>query len=223
MKDREDNLYKAFIFDLDGVLVDTAKYHFNAWSRLANSLGFDFTEQQNEELKGISRIDSLKKILKWGNQEVNEENELNRLANIKNTWYIEMIEKMTPDEILPSVYDFLVLSQKEGIKIALGSASKNAEIILKRTGITHFFDAIVDGNLVKKSKPDPEVFIKAQQLLKVKTQECVVFEDAQAGIDAAKAVSMKVVGIGLPSNLIGADMVTPDLENWTPDKLIAKI
>lgn len=215
--------YKAYIFDLDGVLVDTAVYHYQAWRKLANSLGFDFTESQNEELKGISRIDSLKKILKWGQLDINDEVEIHRLANIKNDDYVALIEQMTAEEILPGALNFLEKAKKEHIKIALGSASKNSSIILNRTGITGFFDAIVDGNMVSKSKPNPEVFIKAQQILGVSAQECVVFEDAVAGIEAAKLANMQAVGIGTQEILKNADLVVANLSNVTPNMLEEKL
>lgn len=215
--------YKAYIFDLDGVLVDTAIYHYQAWRKLANSLGFDFTESQNEELKGISRIDSLKKILKWGQLDINDEVEIHRLANIKNDDYVALIEQMTAEEILPGALSFLEKAKKEHIKIALGSASKNSSIILNRTGITGFFDAIVDGNMVSKSKPNPEVFIKAQQILGVSAQECVVFEDAVAGIEAAKLANMQAVGIGAQEILKNADLVVANLSNVTPNMLEEKL
>lgn len=215
----DNRRFKAYIFDLDGVLVDTAVYHYHAWKKLANSLGFDFSESQNEELKGISRIDSLKKILKWGKLNIDNEAEIYRLANVKNDDYVALIEQMTAKEILPGALKFLEKAKQNNIKIALGSASKNSSIILNRTGIAYFFDAIVDGNMVSKSKPNPEVFITAQRLLKIEAQKCVVFEDAVAGIEAAKLANMKTVGIGLPQTLKNADLVVSNLKNISPDSL----
>jgi beta-phosphoglucomutase len=220
---QQNRKFNAYIFDLDGVLVDTAVYHYQAWKKLANFLGFDFTVAQNEELKGISRIDSLKKILNWGNLNINDDHEIHRLANIKNDDYVSMIEKMTAEEVLPGALAFLNLTKEQGIKIALGSASKNSSIILKRTEIASFFDVIVDGNAVSKSKPNPEVFIKAQQLLGVFPHESVVFEDAAAGIKAAKLAQMKVVGIGSEIILREADLIVPNLKNMTPQILEAKL
>lgn len=209
---------KACIFDLDGVIVDTAVYHYKAWRRLANQLGFDFTETQNEELKGISRIESLKIILNWGGVSKSEA-EMQELATLKNEWYVEMITKMTPQEILPGAKEFLELVKANHYLTALGSASKNSETILCQVGITHLFDALVDGNKVSKSKPDPEVFLVGASELKVQPQECVVFEDAIAGVQAAKAGQMKAVGIGSASVLKEADLVVAGLFEMTLEKL----
>ncbi len=205
---------KACLFDLDGVLVDTARYHFKAWRRLANELGIDFTENQNEQLKGISRIESLNKILSWGKLEkTTEEKEL--LATQKNDWYVEMISGMTPAEVLPGTLPFLREVKAAGYRIALGSASKNAGLILKKTMLDTFFDALVDGNMVSKSKPDPEVFLTGALLLAVSPQECVVFEDALAGIEAAHNGGMKTIGIGDPALLQTADRVVANLGELT--------
>ncbi|QQL50500.1 beta-phosphoglucomutase [Mucilaginibacter ginkgonis] len=209
---------KACLFDLDGVIVDTAVYHYKAWKRLANSLGFDFTEEQNEHLKGVSRVRSLQLILGWGGI-TKTEAEQTELATEKNNWYVEMINKMTPAEVLPGAKEFLEGCRSAGIKTALGSASKNSGIILKNTGIEHLFDAIVDGNHVTAPKPDPEVFIKGAEALGVLDTECVVFEDAIAGIEAAKNGGMKAVGIGSPQILTQADLVISGLDQMTMEKL----
>jgi len=207
-----DNVIKhiACIFDLDGVLVDTAVYHYQAWKQLANTLGFDFTHLQNEQLKGVNRMRSLDMILSWGGIEKTAD-EKEELANLKNSWYVAMISKMTTDEVLPGSLKLLQDLKVAGAKIALGSASKNSALILERTGLTHFFDAIVDGNAVSTSKPDPEVFLKAAELLGAKNTTCVVFEDALAGVQAAIAGEMKVVGVGDAENLPGADVWVKDL------------
>lgn len=210
---------KACIFDLDGVLVDTAIYHFKAWKRLANQLGFDFTHTQNEELKGVSRIESLNKILNWSNIQLNETEKL-KFATLKNNWYVEMISEMCTDEILPGTVKFLTDIKEHGYKLALGSASKNAILILEKTNLLHFFDAIVDGNLVSKSKPDPEVFLMGAQLLQVNANECIVFEDAVAGIAAAKAAGMKCIGIGEKHILHQADYVVSGFNYLTSRDLI---
>jgi beta-phosphoglucomutase len=209
---------KACLFDLDGVLVDTAVYHYMAWKKLANSLEFDFTEEQNEQLKGISRIESLNKILAWGGIEKTDK-EKQALATEKNEWYVAMISKMTPSEVLPGTVAFLKAVKEAGYKTALGSASKNSALILERTLLGHFFDEIVDGNLVSKSKPDPEVFLKGASLLGVQPNECVVFEDAVAGIEAAKRGGMKAVGIGSPTVLMAADLVVKNLDQLTVRQL----
>jgi beta-phosphoglucomutase len=210
------------LFDLDGVLVDTAVYHFKAWKDLANSLGFDFTEAQNEQLKGISRIRSLELILEWGGVEKTPA-EQHVLATTKNDAYVKMISKMTADELLPGSLKLLQELKAAGIKIALGSASKNSGLILERTGLAPLFDAIVDGNHVSTSKPDPEVFLKGAELLGVDPQHCIVFEDAQAGVQAAIAGKMKVVGIGEAANLKGADLVIKDLSEITVEEIVALI
>ncbi len=208
------SVIKACLFDLDGVIVDTAVYHYKAWKQLANSLGFDFTEHQNEQLKGVSRVRSLELILGWGGV-IKTAEEQHELATLKNTWYVEMISKMTPAEILPGAKQFLEDCRAAGLKIALGSASKNSPLILERTGLTGHFDAVIDGNSVTKAKPDPEVFLKGAEAFGVQPNECVVFEDAVAGIEAAIAGGMKSVGIGEPALLGAANMVISGLDKMT--------
>ncbi|QTE37327.1 beta-phosphoglucomutase [Mucilaginibacter sp. P25] len=212
------NTIKACIFDLDGVIVDTAVYHYKAWKRLANSLGFDFTEHQNEQLKGVSRVRSLQLILGWGGV-TKTEAEQEQLATLKNTWYMEMVNQMKPEEILPGAKEFLTTCRAVGLKTALGSASKNSMTILEKIGITDMFDAVIDGNKVSKAKPDPEVFLAGAQALGVLPEECVVFEDAIAGVEAAVAGDMKVVGIGSSDVLKGANLVIKGLDEMTLDKL----
>ena len=202
---------KACIFDLDGVIVDTAGYHYLAWKRLANQLDFDFTLEDNEKLKGISRKESLELILKWGMvSKTSVEKE--ELAQLKNTWYVEMISGMTPADVLPGALQFLKDVKASGYKTALGSASKNAGIILNKVELTNYFDAIVDGNVVTASKPDPQVFLKGAKMLGVNPLACVVFEDAIAGVEAAKNGGMKVVGIGSIETLAGADLIVGSLQ-----------
>jgi len=202
---------KACIFDLDGVLVDTASYHYLAWKKLANQLGFDFTEKENERLKGINRLASLNLILEWGGVTVAADS-LAQLADKKNAWYTEMIENMTDENLLPGTKDFLQTLIKSGYKVALGSASKNARLILDKTKVAGYFDAIVDGTSVSESKPDPTVFLEGAKLLGVDPKNCVVFEDAVSGIEAAKQAGMKVIGVGSPEVLIHADLVISGLD-----------
>lgn len=202
---------QACIFDLDGVLVDTAIYHFNAWKRLANELGFDFTHDQNEQLKGISRMDSLDKILEWGDIYLANEKK-NELADKKNAWYVQMISSMSKDEVLPGAIKLLEIIRNSGLKCALGSASRNSTLILERTNLSHYFDVIVDGNSVSTSKPDPEVFLKGATLLGVNPLDCVVFEDGIAGVKAAISAGMKVIGIGQQEVLNMADLVVGGLD-----------
>ena len=186
---------KAFIFDLDGVIVDTAKYHYLAWQKIANRLGIDFTHEHNELLKGVSRIRSLDIILGLGNVEAAQEDKEKWLTE-KNEDYLGYITNMNADEILPDVERILQYLKDNGQKIALGSASKNARPILEKVGILHFFDAIVDGNDVTNAKPDPEVFLRAAQMLGIEPNNSVVFEDAVAGVQAANAAHMVSIGIG---------------------------
>lgn len=196
----------AVIFDLDGVLVDTAVFHFKAWKRLSDELGIPFDEAKNEELKGISRIDSLKKILDWGGLRKREE-EIDSLASTKNDWYLSFIQELNEGDVLVGTLPLLEWLKTNDKKIALGSASKNARIILERTGILPYFDAIIDGNAVHYSKPDPEVFLLGAKAMHIAVDDCVVFEDAQSGIDAARAAGMKVVAVGSPHILKGYDAI----------------
>jgi len=209
---------KACIFDLDGVIVDTAVYHYKAWKRLANQLGFDFTEEQNEKLKGVSRTRSLELILQWGGISKSPA-EQEELATLKNTWYVEMISHMTPAEILPGAKEFLLTCRAAGLKTALGSASKNSTMILEKVDIVDLFDAVIDGNKVTKAKPDPEVFLKGAEAVGVSPAECVVFEDAIAGVEAAIAGGMKAVGIGSPDVLGEANLVVSGLDKMSLEKL----
>ena len=186
---------KAFIFDLDGVIVDTAKFHFLAWRSLANSIGIDFTELQNEQLKGVSRVKSLEKILSWGNKTLSKD-EFMELMCRKNDDYLKHVAQMTKDDILPDVERVLDFLIKNNYKIALGSASKNARMILRKVGLINKFEAIVDGTNVTKAKPDPEVFLKAAEELGVDSKNCVVFEDSLSGVQAANIGSMVSIGIG---------------------------
>jgi beta-phosphoglucomutase len=205
---------KACIFDLDGVIVDTAKYHYLAWNRLAKDLGFEFLPEHNERLKGVSRVRSLEILLEVGGLTFSEA-EKERMATLKNKWYLEFIHKMTPDEILPGVLTLLSELRNAGIKIALGSASKNAPLILQQVKITQFFDAVIDGNKVSKAKPDPEVFLKAALELGVDPSLCVVFEDAEAGVEAALNGNMRCIGVGSPEVLFRANLVIPGFENFS--------
>ena len=209
---------KACIFDLDGVIVDTAKYHFMAWRRLAKELGFEFTLADNEALKGVSRMASLEILLRVGGLKPNEK-EKEEMAARKNRWYVEFITGMTPDEILPGSIRLLKQLRREGILTAIGSASKNARTILDGIKITDMFDVIVDGNKIHTAKPDPEVFVRGAQELNTDPSCCVVFEDAQAGIEAAIAGGMKCVGVGDTKMLAKADLVIPDLRKITIRKL----
>ena len=186
---------KAFIFDLDGVIVDTARYHFLAWQKIAAELGVEFTPEHNEELKGVSRIRSLDIILKLGNINASEENK-NKWLKQKNEDYLGYIENMDESEILPGVINILEFIKEKNQLIGLGSASKNARPILEKVKILHLFDAIVDGNDVTNAKPDPEVFLRAAKLLNATNENSIVFEDSVAGIQATNIANMTSIGIG---------------------------
>jgi beta-phosphoglucomutase len=210
---------QACIFDLDGVIVDTAVYHYKAWKRLANDIGFDFTEHQNEQLKGVSRMASLNLILGWGNVTDKTEAEKLELATRKNEWYTEMISKMTPAEILPGAREFVQSCRDAGIKTAIGSASKNTPTILAKLELLSLFDAVIDGNSVTNPKPNPEVFLKGAEALHVAPSACVVFEDAIAGVEAAINGGMKAVGIGSSELLKEANIVVSGLDKMTLEML----
>lgn len=213
---------EACLFDLDGVIVDTAKYHYIAWKALAQELGFDFTVEDNERLKGVSRMQSLDILLEIGHRQFSEQDKL-AMAEKKNTLYVSYIEKMTPEEILPGVERFLQELKEKGIKIGLGSASKNSPMILERIRLTHLFDVVVDGNSITEAKPNPEVFLRGAQRLNVMPSGCVVFEDAIAGIQAARNAGMACVGIGEPETLGMADTVIPGFEGITLDMLLERL
>lgn len=195
---------KGAIFDLDGVLVDTAKYHYLAWKELAAELGFDFKESDNERLKGVSRMRSLEILLEVGGITATEEEKV-KMAESKNTRYVAMLQNLNKSELLHGAEAYLRKLKSEGVLISLGSASKNAPLILDKLGITDLFDAIVDGNSVSKAKPDPEVFLKGAEMLHLDPADCCVFEDSQAGIEAARAAGCGVIAIDTTGVLTGAD------------------
>lgn len=200
---------KAFIFDLDGVIVDTAKYHFLAWQKLAQELGIEFTPEHNEELKGVSRVRSLDIILELGNVTALQEDK-NRWLIQKNEEYLSYLVDMDESEILPGVLPVLQYLKAKNQLIALGSASKNARPILEKTKTIQYFDIIVDGNDVANAKPDPEVFLQAAKLLNVENQNSIVFEDSVAGIQAANTAKMKSIGIGEDHILHEANYIFKD-------------
>jgi beta-phosphoglucomutase len=214
------SLPKACIFDLDGVIVDTVPAHFVAWKSMADELNIPFTEEENEHLKGVSRIDSMKRILAMGNVEKTDE-EILEYTTRKNDIYVEIISRMTKDDILPGVLDFIDLLKANNVAIAIGSSSKNTPTILKAVGLVDVFPVIVDGNQVTHSKPDPEVFLKGAEKLGFAPAECVVLEDAISGVEAAKRGGMKCIGVGEEEVLAAADAVVPDLIKLNIDFLKA--
>ena len=213
---------KAFLFDLDGVIVETAGFHYQAWRQLANDLGFDISEEFNEGLKGISRMESLDLILAHGNIELSEAKKLD-LAKSKNDFYLTLVSQMTPNDILPGVQDFFRQIKQTDIKIGLGSVSKNAKMILEKVGLLQEFDAIIDGNKISRSKPDPEVFLNGAAELGFLPTECIVFEDAVAGVEAGKRAGMKVVGIGKAEVLTKAEIVLAGFEGIELNTLLENL
>jgi beta-phosphoglucomutase len=201
MTSQTQTLITAAIFDLDGVIVDTAKYHYLAWKRLAQEFSINLTHEDNEKLKGVSRMDSLDIILAMGNVSLTKE-EKEKLADKKNTWFMEYVNQMLQE------------LRAKGIKISLGSSSKNAKTVLQLLNIENLFDAIADGTMITKSKPNPEIFFIAANLLSAKPEHCVVFEDAEAGVEAALAAGMYCVGVGSPASLGKAHQVVQDLQNF---------
>ncbi len=200
---------KGVIFDLDGVIVDTAKFHYLAWRKMANDLGFDIDHKQNEKLKGVSRAHSLRQILQWGNKTVADQ-EFERLMNSKNEDYLSRISGLSQEDLLPGVGRVLDYLTERNIPCAVGSASRNARPILKSLKVYDRFTAIVDGNDVTRAKPDPEVFLLAAGKLGISPSDCIVFEDSEAGVEAAARAEMKTVGIGSRDVLRQADYVFTD-------------
>ncbi len=192
--------FKACLFDLDGVLVDTAKFHFQAWQELAESLGIPFTAEDNEQLKGVSRVDSLEFILRLGHLELDSVTK-QRLMDAKNARYLDLVAAMSPADVLPGVVEFLASASAAGMRLGVGSSSKNAEPILQRVGLSDRFSTVIDGNRITLSKPDPQVFLFGAAALGVQPAECVVFEDAPAGIEAALAGGFVAIGVGSSEHL----------------------
>lgn len=199
---------KAVIFDLDGVIVSTDECHYFAWKKMADEQGIYFDKQINNRLRGVSRMESLEIVLEKS-QKIYTDEEKVHLAEQKNSYYVEYISKLTPDAILPGVMDNLESLKANGIKIAIGSSSKNTPLILKQIGLENYFDAVSDGNNISKSKPDPEVFVKASQMLGINCENCMIVEDAVAGIIAGKACGMKTLSV---NGALGADYSFENLE-----------
>ncbi len=202
--------YRAALFDLDGVIVDTAVHHFAAWRQTAAELGFTLADEDEELLKGVGRMDALRVVLHIGGVTVSEE-EAVRLAAEKNARYVEAISSITPDDMRPGAREYLEGLRDRGVLTALGSASRNAPMILECLEIVDLFDAVIDGSVVTEAKPNPRVFLAGAEALGVEPKDCVVFEDAIAGIEAAHAGDMVAVGIGDPAVLTEADVVIPGL------------
>ncbi len=202
-------MIRGFIFDLDGVLTDTAEYHYLGWKRLADEEGIPFTREDNEALRGVSRRESLMRLLKG---RVLPEEKIQELMERKNRYYQESLQQLTSRDLLPGVKELLEEICAAGLKVAIGSASKNARTVIERLGIGNLIDAIADGNSVTRQKPAPDLFLFAAKELRLKPSECVVVEDAAAGVEAAKAGGVRTVGLGPPSRVGDADVVLPSLQ-----------
>jgi beta-phosphoglucomutase len=213
---------KAFIFDLDGVIVDTAKFHFLAWKKLADSLNINFTHEINEQLKGVSRVRSLEIILSQGNVQASQEDKNNWLVQ-KNEDYLAFVHQMDKSEILPRVEEVLQFLKTNNQYVVLGSASKNARPILEKVNILHYFDALVDGNDVTNAKPDPEVFLQGANQVQAAYKDVIVFEDSVAGIQAANVAGMTSVGIGEKEVLHESDFCFRDFTEMSNDFIMQLI
>jgi beta-phosphoglucomutase len=201
---------KAVIYDLDGVITDTAKYHYDSWKWVGSQLEYTLTEKQNMKLKGVGRKESLDKILKWSGARISEA-EKQSLLNRKNQMYLEYIDTMAPDEVFPGFKEFNKKAKSEGIKVAVGSSSRNAIRIIDKLDLVLAFHAIVDGGMTPNSKPEPDIFLLAAEKLQLKPEECLVVEDSQAGLTAAKKAGMKSILYGKDKGLKGAHM---QIDNW---------
>ncbi|MGL5934148.1 beta-phosphoglucomutase [uncultured Cetobacterium sp.] len=215
-------MIKGFVFDLDGVITDTAEYHYLAWKKLADDNNWKFTREINEKLRGVSRLDSLQIILDYNEVDLSFE-EKNRLANLKNTNYINSLGSITPKDLLPGVKEFLTELRDKGYKTSIASASKNANLVLTRLEAKDLFDNISDGNSVENSKPAPDVFIHAAGSIGCRAKECVVLEDAAAGVEAGKIAGMKVIGLGSIETLGAADVVFKGMYEIDLDFVIKKL
>jgi len=213
---------EAFIFDLDGVIVDTAVYHFDSWKQLAALHNFEIPESLHEDLKGLGRMESLDKVLVYKNGDTSQK-EMVELARVKNDMYLDNISHISEGDTLPGVIEFLQKAKSAGLKLAVGSGSKNARPILKRLGITGMFDAICDGTDITMSKPDPEIFQCACKAVSVEPSRAIVFEDATSGVEAAKACGTYTVGLGDPEILNKADIVLDSLIDVEPNDVIKQL
>ncbi|WP_099223610.1 beta-phosphoglucomutase [Listeria costaricensis] len=212
---------KGLVFDLDGVITDTAKFHYLAWKALAAELDITIDEKFNETLKGISRMDSLDRILAFGGKEdIYTQEEKEALAAKKNTHYVELLSELSPSDLLPGVHDFLEAARVKGIPCALASASKNAPMILDKLDVANYFAHVVDPATLKKGKPDPEIFLKAAASINLAPEETIGFEDAAAGIQGIKEAGMYAVGLETTEKLTGADIVVKSFNELDLDELL---
>ena len=210
---------KGVIFDLDGVLVSTDEFHYQGWARLAVDEGIPFTREDNHRQRGVSRMESLEVLLENGDETYTDEQKL-EMATRKNGYYVEFLQDLTPADALPGAREILAALRKAGVKLAVGSSSRNTPLIMEKVDICGFFDAVADGNDITRSKPDPEVFLLAAERLGLKPEECVVVEDAEAGVEAARRGGMRVVGVG-PAELGACDARVNTTAALTVDLLLA--
>jgi beta-phosphoglucomutase len=210
---------QAVLFDLDGVIVSTDEYHFQAWHKLAEAEGIPFSRQDNERLRGVSRMESLEIILEKADRAYSGE-EKAAMAERKNDIYRESLKNLTPSDILPGVLDVLEGLRSRGIRMAIGSSSRNAQPILRAIGLDDAFDAVVDGTHIERSKPDPQVFAMAGEQLGVPPEQCLVVEDADAGVDAGLAAGMPVLAVGAATGHPGATLKAADLTAITLDQML---
>ncbi|MDD3369634.1 MAG: beta-phosphoglucomutase [Lachnospiraceae bacterium] len=213
--------YEAIIFDLDGVLVFTDQYHFLAWKKIADELGIFFDQNMNNALRGVSRAESLEIILQNSSLQLTAE-EKARVLREKNAYYKELLTELEPSAVKENVRNMLTVLKQKGLKLAVGSSSKNTKYILQKTDLAKYFDAVSDGTNITCSKPDPEVFLKAAEMLHVPPENCMVVEDAEAGIDAAKAGCMYAIGIGTAAKYDKTDYGIADLIELQNHKLLYK-
>jgi beta-phosphoglucomutase len=192
-------MIKAVIFDLDGVIVSTDEFHYQGWQRLADEEGIFFSREINERLRGVSRMESLEIILEKSGRKYSHDEKVT-LAERKNAYYRELLNNLNPDSILPGVIPHMNAMRKRGIRLAIGSSSKNTPAILEKIGLANYFDAVSDGNQIKRSKPDPEVFLLAAGKLGISPADCLVVEDADAGVEAAISAGMKCLAVGSASS-----------------------
>jgi len=211
---------RGCIFDLDGVLTDTAEYHYQGWQRLADALGIPFDRERNEALRGVSRRRSLELLLAG---RVYPEEQMLEMMERKNRYYQELLKQVTPDDLLPGVHNLLEALRAAGVKIAIGSASKNAREVVQRLQIAPYIDGFADGYSVVRPKPAPDLFVYAAGLLHVCVNECVVFEDAAAGVEAAKVAGMYAVGLGPVERVGQADLILPDLASVTLHDIVQRL
>ena len=212
---------EAVIFDLDGVIVTTDDYHYEAWKKIADQENIYFDREINERLRGVSRMESLDIILEKSSKIYNEEEKI-ELATRKNDYYKNLLENLTKDDILPGILETLKLLEDKKIKTAIGSSSKNTMFILNKIGLTDKFDAIVDGTMIKNSKPDPEVFLQAAEKVGIKVEKCLVVEDADAGVEAGKRAGMRVLGVGSAKNNENADYKSENMEEFNIASIFLK-